>query len=48
MKGALGKLKNGEAAGYSNILPDMLKAVARNEDYVSMLMELMSAVWENR
>ena len=41
VKMALGKLKNGKAAGYSNILPEMLKAGARNKDFVSMLMELI-------
>ena len=44
----LGKLKNGKAEGYSNILPKMFKAGTRNEDFVSMLMKLMRAVWENR
>ena len=29
VKKALGKLKNGKAAGFSNILPEMLKAGAR-------------------
>ena len=48
VKRALGKLKNGKAAGYSNILSEMLKSGARNEDFVSILMELMSVVWENR
>ena len=48
VKSALGKLKNGKAAGYSNILPEMLKAGARSEDFVSMLTELMCAVWEDR
>ncbi len=34
---ALTKLKNGKAAGHSDILPEMLKAGAENEDCVSML-----------
>ena len=44
----LGKLKNWKAAGCSNILPEMLKAGALNEDILSMLTELMSAVWEDK
>ena len=48
VKKALGKLKNGKAAGYSNILPEMLKAGARNEDFMCMLTDLMNAVWEDR
>ena len=44
----LGKLKNGKAAGYSNILPEMFKGGTRNDDFVSMLTKLMSAVWEYR
>ena len=36
------KLKNGKAAGYSSILPEMLKAGAGNEDFVSVLMDLMT------
>ena len=44
----LGKLKNGKAAGYSNVLPEMVKAGARSEDFVCMLVDLMSAVWEDK
>ena len=33
---ALSKLKNGKAAGNSNILPEMLKVGRRNEDFVGM------------
>ena len=32
---ALGQLKNGKAAGKSNILPEMLKAGRRDEDVLS-------------
>ena len=46
VKRVLGKLKNGKAAGFSNILPEMLKAGARSEDFMGMLTDLMSAVWE--
>ena len=48
MKRALGKLKNGKADGYSYMLPEMLKAGARNKDFMGMLTELMSVMWENR
>ena len=44
----LGKLKNGKAAGFSNILPEMLKAGAGSEDFMGMLTDLMSAVWDER
>ena len=40
------KLRNGKAAGTSNILPEMLKVGAKNEDFVGMLTDLLSAVWE--
>ena len=43
-----GKLKNGKAAGFSNILPEMLKAGAGSEDFMGMLTDFMSAVWEER
>ena len=43
---ALSKLKNGKAAGNSNILPEMLKVSRRNEDFVGMFTDLVSAVWE--
>ena len=33
----LSKLKNGKAAGNSNILPEMLKVGRMNEDFVEML-----------
>ena len=48
VKRALGKLKTGKAKCYSNILPEMLKAGSRIEDFVSMLTELMSTLWEGR
>ena len=43
---ALGKLRNGKAVGTSNILPEMLKVGAKNEDFVCMLTDLLSAAWE--
>ena len=45
---ALGKLRNGKAAGKSNILPEMLKAGRSNEDFVDMLTSLVVTVWEVR
>ena len=45
---ALGKLKNGKAAGNSSILPEMLKAGARDAGFMAMLTDLMSAVWEEK
>ena len=45
---ALGKLRNGKAADTSNILPEMLKVGAKSEDFVCMLTDLLSAVWEER
>ena len=46
VKRVLGRLKN--KGRKRAILPEMLKAGARNEDFVSMLTELMTVVWENR
>ena len=34
--------------GFSNILLEMLKADARSKDFMGMLTDLMSAVWEER
>ena len=45
---ALAKLKNGKAAGSSEILPEMLKAGKQCEDFVEMISDLVSAVWEER
>ena len=45
---ALGKLKNGKAAGKSNILPEMLKVGERKEDFLGMLTDLVSTVWKER
>ena len=45
---ALRKLRNGKVAGTSNILPEMLKVGAKNEDFVYILTDLLSAVWEER
>ena len=45
---ALGKLRNGKAAGTSNILLQMLQVGVKNEDFVCILTDLLSAVWEER
>ena len=46
---ALSKLKNGKAAGNSNILPQMLKVGRRNEDFVGMFTDLCEyGVGKNR
>ena len=45
---ALGKWRNGKAADTSNILPEMLKAGAKSEDFVCMLTDLLRAMWEER
>ena len=42
---AIGKLRNGKAAGESGILPEMLKAVSREEEVMTMLLELVTDVW---
>ena len=36
-----------KAAGFSNILPEMLKAGAGSEDFMGMLTDFMSAVWKD-
>ena len=41
---AIGKLRNGKAAGESGILPEMLKAVCREEEVMAMLLELVTDV----
>ena len=45
---ALGKLKNGKAAGTSGILPEMLKAGRENGDFVGMIIELVKTAWEEK
>ena len=48
VKRALGKLKNGKAPGSSCILPEMLRVGKDNEDFVGMLQDLLTSVWEER
>ena len=45
---ALGKLKNGKAAGSSNILPEMIKTASDNEEFRVFLLDLIHTVWEER
>ena len=45
---ALGKLRNGKVAGTSNILPEILKVGGKNEDFVYMPTDLLTAVWVER
>ena len=45
---ALGKLRNGRTEGTSNIMPEMLKVGAKNEDFVSILTNLFRAVWKEK
>ena len=45
---ALGKLKNGKAPGSSNILPEMLKAGGRVEEFTGMIAGLVDRIWEER
>ena len=44
----LSKLKNGKTAGSSGILPEMLKVGRKYGDFVEMLMDLLSEVWQVR
>ena len=43
---ALGKLRNGKAAGSSNILPEMIKTACNNEEFRELLLDLVHTVWE--
>ena len=48
MTKALGKLKNGKASGSSNILPEMLKAGSRVEEFTAVITDLVHRIWEER
>ena len=48
MTKALGKLKNGKASGSSNILPEMLKAGGRVEEFTAVITDLIHRIWEER
>ena len=45
---ALGRLKNGKAAGSSNILPEMIKTACDDEEFRALLLDLIHTVWEER
>ena len=45
---ARGKLKNGKAPGSSIILPEMLKAGGRVEEFTGMIADLVHRIWEER
>ena len=42
------KLKNGKASGSSNILPEMLKAGSRVEEFTAVIADLVHRIWEER
>ena len=42
---AVMKMKNGKAGGESGVLPEMVKAVCCEEDFVEMLVDLVKEVW---
>ena len=42
----MGKLRNGKAAGSSNILPEMIKTACGNEKFRELLLDLIHTVWE--
>ena len=48
VKRAMWKLKSGKAPGSSGILPEMVKAGTGDEDFLGMMCDLVSAVWEER
>ena len=45
---ALGRLKNGKAAGSYNILPEMSKTVCDNEEFRALLLDFIHTVWDER
>ena len=45
---ALGKLRNGKAGGSSSILPEMIKTACSNEEFRTLLLDLIHTVWEER
>ena len=42
---AIGKLKNRKAGGSSGILPEMLKAVCCEDDFLLPFLDLVKDVW---
>ena len=45
---ALRKMKNGKAGGNSSILPEMIKAVCCQRDFMTLLLDLVHTVWRER
>ena len=45
---ALGELKSGKAGGSSNILPEMVKVVGSDREFLELLLDLIYTVWEER
>ena len=45
---ALHKLKNGKAAGSTNILPEMVRAAYEEVSFQTLLLDLVHTVWEER
>ncbi len=45
---AFGKFKNRKASGSSNILPHMLKAGGRVDEFTGMIADLLQRIWEER
>ena len=43
---ALGKLKNGKAAGGSNILPEMIKTACDKEEFRALVLDLIHTGWK--
>ena len=48
VKRPLGKLKNGKAPGCSCILSEIVRVGKDNEDFVGMLQDVLTSVWEER
>ena len=48
VKRAMWKLKSGKAARSSGILPEMVKAGRGDDDFLGMMCDLVSTVWEER
>ena len=44
---ALGKLKNGNAPGSSNVLPEMLKVAMKDREFGQMVLDLVKADWKD-
>ena len=42
---AIGKLRSGKVGGGSGILPEMVKAVCYEKEFMSSLLKLMEDVW---